>query len=84
MTPKRRSLPLPTRTPGVVRLWHDEKGWGIVDSAETPGGCWVHYSAVRSDHFDPGIPRAGQAVEIIWEPTSQDRWRFVAGAMWLS
>jgi len=31
---------------GTVREWAEE-GWGVVDSAETPGGCWVHWSVVH-------------------------------------
>lgn len=34
-----------------VREWHDEFGWGVVDSTETPGGCWVHYSNVDVDGY---------------------------------
>lgn len=29
---------------GVVREWYPEQGWGVVDSSQTPGGCWVHFS----------------------------------------
>ena len=31
---------------GVVRLWNDEDGWGVIDSVRTPGGCWAHFSVV--------------------------------------
>jgi len=31
---------------GKVREWHDDHGWGVIDSPETPGGCWAHSSAV--------------------------------------
>jgi CspA family cold shock protein len=27
-----------------VREWHDDEGWGVLDSTETPGGCWAHRS----------------------------------------
>jgi hypothetical protein len=33
---------------GVVQQWSEEEGWGVVDSAATPGGCWTHFSAVVS------------------------------------
>jgi cold shock protein len=29
-----------------VREWHDELGWGVLDSIDTPGGCWVHFSHI--------------------------------------
>jgi CspA family cold shock protein len=66
------------RTFAVVREWHDEDGWGVVDSPDTPGGCWVHYS-----HVDTSQPRQlhpGQRVELSYEPvTWQDgfTWRAV-------
>jgi cold shock protein len=36
---------------GVVREWHDEDGWGVLDSEATPGGCWAHFSAVLVDGY---------------------------------
>jgi len=34
------------RTTGTVREWHDDEGWGVIDSPDTPGGCWAHFSVV--------------------------------------
>lgn len=31
-----------------VREWHDDLGWGVLDSPETSGGCWTHFSAVQT------------------------------------
>jgi cold shock protein len=42
--PKKRKVD--DRVGGVVRDWDDEEGWGIVDTIETPGGCFVHFSAI--------------------------------------
>lgn len=33
-------------TDGVVREYDDREGTGVIDSLETPGGCWVHYSMI--------------------------------------
>lgn len=33
-------------TDGVVREYDDGEGTGVIDSLETPGGCWVHYSMI--------------------------------------
>ncbi len=65
----------------TVREWHDELGWGVLDSPETPGGCWTHYAVIDS----PLIRRvegvevseykglaAGDAVELEWEAPGQD------------
>jgi len=53
-----------------VRTWEDAEGWGVLDSAETPGGCWVHWSCVAVDGFRALLP--GQEVELEWEQAEQD------------
>ena len=37
--------------PGVVREWHSDEGWGVIDSDQTPGGCWAHFSDVEMDGY---------------------------------
>lgn len=64
---------------GVVREWHHEDGWGVVDSQATPGGCWVLYSHVEMPH--PVELQVGQEVDFSFEHvTSQDgyQWRAIA------
>jgi CspA family cold shock protein len=65
---------------GVVRTWHDEDGWGVVDSAETPGGCWTHYSAVAVTGYRSLSP--GQEVELEYEQADQDGYAFRAVRAW--
>jgi CspA family cold shock protein len=64
------------RTTGVVRVWHDDDGWGVVDSEETPGGCWAHFSVVDM----PGYRalRAGQQVLLEWQQGAQDDFAYRA------
>lgn len=50
------------RIAAIGRSRHSEEGWGIVDLAQTPGGCWVHFSHVRSRGYRELIP--GQAVTL--------------------
>ncbi|MFF1678839.1 cold-shock protein [Streptomyces sp. NPDC058256] len=50
---------------GTVREWHDEEGWGVLDSPETPGGCWGHYSVIQTRGFHTLSP--GQRVDLQWE-----------------
>jgi CspA family cold shock protein len=33
------------RIPGTVR-WFNEDGWGVIDSPEVPGGCFVTFSNI--------------------------------------
>ncbi len=65
---------------GTVRVWHAEEGWGVLDSAATPGGCWAHYSAV----LVPGYRQldAGAVVEFTWEAADQDGYAFRAVEVW--
>jgi Cold shock proteins len=61
---------------GSVRFWSSDEGWGVIDSTETPGGCWVHFSAVET----AGLRelRAGQDVAFEYEGGDQDGYSFRA------
>lgn len=65
---------------GVVREWSAEQGVGIVDSPDTAGGCWVHYSAVAVQGYKDLTP--GQSVEFDWEAPGQDGFDFRAIRVW--
>lgn len=69
-------------TMGTVRDWHGDEGWGILDSDETPGGCWVHFSHLTM----PGYRtlQAGQVLEFEWETAAQDGYSFRATRAWLA
>lgn len=55
---------------GVIREWYDEDGWGVIDSVDTPGGCWTHFSHLDMDGYRSAQP--GQAVTFTWEHAQQD------------
>jgi cold shock protein len=67
---------------GVVREWHDEEGWGVIDSEATPGGCWAHYSAV----LVAGYRRLeeAQVVSFTFEVAEQDGYSFRVVEAWPS
>lgn len=67
-------------TQGIVRTWLDEQGWGVIDSPETPGGCWTHFSAVAIAGFKR--LEAGQEVLLEWAPASQDGFAYRAVRTW--
>lgn len=50
---------------GVVRDYDDREGFGVIDSLDTPGGCWFHYSMIEV----PGRKSlfAGQLVRFTFE-----------------
>jgi CspA family cold shock protein len=61
---------------GVVREWHEDEGWGVLDSEQTPGGCWAHFSALSmAGHHRAG---PGQRVSFTYEAVAQDGFRFRA------
>ncbi len=65
-----------SRTIGTVREWHGELGWGVLDSPETPGGCWAHWSNIDGTGF--GALTLGATVQLDWEHAQQDGFSFRA------
>jgi CspA family cold shock protein len=59
-----------------VRVWHDEEGWGVLDSGETPGGCFVSWAHIDHD----GYRSLGGVSEVLldWEAAPQDGYPFCA------
>jgi CspA family cold shock protein len=64
-----------------VREWHADLGWGVLDSAETPGGCWTHFSAIETPYvgsvdggevYEYKSLSTGEVVELEWEAPGQD------------
>jgi len=54
----------------VVREWWPELGRGVLDSAETPGGCWAHFSVVEMPGYRSLQP--GQRIRLVAEAPGQD------------
>jgi len=63
-------------TDATVRAWDEEEGWGILDSGETPGGCWAHFSVIEMPGFRSLTP--GQKVTMEWESAEQDGFQYRA------
>ena len=61
---------------GVVSEWRDEEGWGVLDSDETPGGCWAHFSVLRMAGYRRALP--GQTVVFTYEAGAQDGYGYRA------
>jgi cold shock protein len=60
----------------IVREWHAEEGWGVLDCPETPGGCWGHFSHIEMTGFRTLTP--GQPVDLEWEAPGQDGYDYRA------
>lgn len=65
---------------GTVREWHEDLGWGVIDSPETPGGCWAHFSHVAVGGYR--TLRAGQRVTLEWASPGQDGFPYRAERVW--
>lgn len=65
---------------GVVRSWSDDDGCGVIDSADTPGGCWAGFAAVEMAGLR--TLRAGQKVDFIFEVGRQDAFDYRAVQVW--
>lgn len=62
------------QTTGTVRTWNDQQGWGVIDSPQTPGGCWAHFSHIVAEGFRT-VP-VGAAVILSWQQvTDKDGYR---------
>jgi ADP-ribose pyrophosphatase YjhB (NUDIX family) len=70
----------PPAVAGVVREWHSDLGWGVLDSDATPGGCWAHFSSVLMDGYR--TLEEGQAVRFEFDRGRQDGFAFRAVAVW--
>lgn len=73
-----------------VREWHDDLGWGVLDSLETEGGCWAHFSTIESPALSSidGVVMSeyktlevGETVELNWEAAGQDGFDYRAVAV---
>ncbi len=65
---------------GEVSYWSAEHGWGVISSEETPGGCWVHFSAAAEGGFRD--LEEGQLLEMDYESVEQDGYNFYATRVW--
>jgi CspA family cold shock protein len=58
---------------GAVKFYRGDKGWGGIESDETPADVWVHFSVIEDEGFRS--LEAGDQVVFRWEPALQDSWR---------
>jgi cold shock protein len=54
---------------GIVREWHGEEGWGVIDIEGAPGGCWTHITHLDMEGYR-GL-HAGQRVELTFNDQGQ-------------
>jgi CspA family cold shock protein len=67
---------------GIVREFHPEEGWGVIDGPDVPGGCWVHVSAIAEGGYRQLT--VGAAVSFYAETAAQDGFDYRAVKVWTS
>lgn len=61
----------------TVERWDDVEGCGVLaPTSETPGGVFVHFTAIRMKGFKTLNP--GQTVDAVVDECEQDGYRYVA------
>ncbi|MEO8708892.1 MAG: cold shock domain-containing protein [Lacisediminihabitans sp.] len=65
-----------TASIGRVSSWLPDDGWGVIESPETPGGCWTHFSALEMPGYHELHP--DQVVDFEWEKVDQDGYAYRA------
>ncbi|MEV6490367.1 cold shock domain-containing protein [Actinoplanes sp. NPDC051633] len=65
---------------GVVREWHTDEGWGVLDLHGAQGGCWAHFSAAAVAGYVNFA--AGDEVEAEFETPGQDGYEHRATRFW--
>ena len=65
---------------GTVREWSADEGFGVIDSADAPGGCWAHFSSIAMDGYRSLT--AGQRVSFTFERADQDGFDYRAITVW--
>jgi hypothetical protein len=53
-------------TLGTVVRWDGARGGAVIESEETPGGCWADAGVVVHSTTGDHALRAGQVVELDW------------------
>lgn len=65
---------------GDVREWNEDEGFGVIDSPDTPGGCWAHFSSIVMDGYRSLA--AGDPVAFTCEAGLQDGYDYRAILVW--
>ena len=68
------------RTEGTVRFFDAEQGFGVIDTSLTPGGCWVHFSAIQLPGYRTLAAGEGVVLDVV--VADQDGYGFRAVAVW--
>lgn len=68
--------------PGTVRWFNGEEGWGVIDSPEVSGGCFVHFPNIAGVGFRS--LEDGQTVAFTYDQPGfkQDGYDFRAVQVW--
>jgi len=63
---------------GTVSQWSSHEGWGVIESVDTPGGCWAGFSVILGTGNELVALTVGAVVPFTWEAAEQDGFGFRA------
>lgn len=69
---------------GTVAFFDDTAGWGVIDSEETPGGCFVFFDAIVAPKDRFRSLSSGEVVRFKYECVTQDGYSYRAVEVWRS
>lgn len=78
MTVHHEGEPVQAKSFGTVSQWFSDEGWGVIESLDTPGGCWAHFSVVFGKGNELRTLTVGAVVPFTWESDEQDGFSFRA------
>jgi cold shock protein len=64
---------------GIVKIWNEDDGWGIITSSEVPGEVWAHFSHIDAEGYRS--LEVGERVQFKWlqlAPPGQDGYLYRA------
>jgi cold shock protein len=61
---------------GIVKLWNDDEGWGVVSSPEAPGDVWAHFAHIEGLGYRSLAAGVAVDFEYISVPGGQDGYEY--------
>jgi cold shock protein len=55
---------------GLIAVWHDEEGWGVIRSHDVDGEIWAHFSNIEMSGYHE--LHTDEEVRLTYETPGQD------------
>jgi len=61
---------------GIVKLWNEDEGWGVVSSPDVDGDVWAGFATIESEDYRWLNVGATIEFDYIFVPGGQDGYRY--------